>query len=103
SIGPTLAATEWVPIGRACAMLGVNAATLRQWTKTGKLRVYRTPGGHRRFSAAELDALQQTADPAPRQPLVDAVITDLRSKYRGFAHSPATHQGWLAGIEGDSR
>lgn len=83
-------------------MLGVNAATLRQWTKTGKLRVYRTPGGHRRFSADELHALQTPPQPEP-QPLADAVIADLWLKYRGFSHSPATHQGWLARIEGEDR
>ena len=98
----TLLLSDWVPIGRACAMLGVNAATLRQWTKTGKLHVYRTPGGHRRFSADELQTLQAPPPPEAR-PLAEAVIADLWLKYRGFAHSPATHQGWLARIEGDDR
>jgi excisionase family DNA binding protein len=84
-------------------MLGVNPATLRQWTKAGKLKVYRTPGGHRRFSADELRALRQPTDPEPGRSPAEAVIADLSSKYRGFAHSAATHQGWLANIEGENR
>jgi excisionase family DNA binding protein len=84
-------------------MLGVNAATLRQWTRDGKLRVYRTPGGHRRFSADELEALRAPVSPENHLALADAVIADLQSKYRGFAHSAATHQGWLARIASENR
>jgi excisionase family DNA binding protein len=79
-------------------MLGVNAATLRQWTAVGKLRVYRTPGGHRRFSAAEIAALSKTED-FGEPDVANDVIAQLRSRYRTLAHSPAAHQGWLAAID----
>lgn len=35
-------------------MLGVSEATLRQWTDEGKIRAFVTPGGHRRYAAAEV-------------------------------------------------
>jgi DNA-binding transcriptional MerR regulator len=38
-------------------MLGVDETTLRGWADGGKVRVFRTPGGHRRFNIADLDAL----------------------------------------------
>ncbi len=87
------APAEWVSIGRACQILGVNPATLRQWTSDGRLRSYRTPGGHRRFSLAELNALSHRQE-APTQALTDSLISQLRSRYRGMARSSASHHGW---------
>ncbi len=43
-----------VTIGEASRILGVNEATLRQWTDQGRLKAFITPGGHRRYSRAEL-------------------------------------------------
>ncbi len=36
-------------------MLGVNESTLRHWADSGRLRTFRTPGGHRRFSAQDIE------------------------------------------------
>ena len=41
-------------IGEASQKLGVSEATLRQWTDEGKIKAFITPGGHRRYSRAEL-------------------------------------------------
>jgi len=41
--------TRWLSLGGACRLLDVSQAALRQWADGGYLRVYRTPGGHRRF------------------------------------------------------
>jgi excisionase family DNA binding protein len=45
---------EIVSISEASHTLGVNEATLRQWTDEGKLKAFITPGGHRRYSRADL-------------------------------------------------
>jgi excisionase family DNA binding protein len=42
-------------VGQAAAYLGVSAASLRKWSNQGLVPVYRTPGGQRRFSTADLD------------------------------------------------
>ncbi len=49
--------SRWVTLGRACEILGVDESTLRRWADAGRLRVYRTPGGHRRFSLGNLEDL----------------------------------------------
>jgi len=49
--------TRWVSLRRACDILGVDESTLRRWADTGRLRVYRTPGGHRRFSLTDLESM----------------------------------------------
>lgn len=43
-----------VSISEASQTLGVSEAALRQWTDEGKLKAFITPGGHRRYSRAEL-------------------------------------------------
>jgi excisionase family DNA binding protein len=40
---------------QAALYLGVSLATVRRWTDAGHVSCYRTPGGQRRFSKAQLD------------------------------------------------
>ncbi len=44
-------------ISKAARYLDVFPLTLRNWEKKGKIRAFRTPGGHRRFRKSDLDAL----------------------------------------------
>ena len=48
---------RWVSLRRACEILGADESTLRRWADAGRLRVYRTPGGHRRFSLSDLESM----------------------------------------------
>jgi excisionase family DNA binding protein len=48
---------KWLSIHEACRLLGVDQSTLRRWSDSGKVPVFRTPGGHRRYAEAELLAL----------------------------------------------
>ena len=45
---------DLISISEASHILGVNEATLRQWTDEGKLAAFVTPGGHRRYSRSDL-------------------------------------------------
>lgn len=63
--GPSLPAGEnrgqqWLSLGQACRILGVNPSTLRRWADAGRIGSYRTPGGHRRFAAGDVQALMAT-------------------------------------------
>ena len=44
-----------VSISEASHILGVSETALRQWTDEGKIKAFVTPGGHRRYSRAELN------------------------------------------------
>jgi excisionase family DNA binding protein len=46
--------SDLISISEASQILGVNEATLRQWTDEGKLAAFVTPGGHRRYSRSDL-------------------------------------------------
>lgn len=59
-----MARNEWLALGEACKILGVDPDTLRRWADAGKVEVFLTPGGHRRFTRAAIDALL----PRPRRP-----------------------------------
>ena len=42
-------------VGQAAEYLGVSAASLRNWSDQGKVPVYRTPGGQRRYRVTDLE------------------------------------------------
>ena len=46
----------WLGLGRAARLLGVHPITLRRWADQGEIAVMLTPGGHRRFSLADVEA-----------------------------------------------
>lgn len=50
-------ASDWIALGDASTLLGVSAATLRRWSDDGRVPVFTTPGGHRRYSRRALAAL----------------------------------------------
>ena len=49
--------STWLSIDAACKLLGVDQSTLRRWSDSGKIPVFRTPGGHRRYNEEDLRAL----------------------------------------------
>jgi excisionase family DNA binding protein len=56
-------AASWLSITEASKRLNIHPATLRDWSDRGKIRTFRTPGGHRRFSGGDVDALATEAAP----------------------------------------
>jgi DNA-binding transcriptional MerR regulator len=46
-------------IGDACELLGVSPRTLRYYEELGFLQPDRTPGGHRLYSAPEIETVQR--------------------------------------------
>lgn len=47
---------ELLTVGQAARRVGVDPSTIRRWTRSGRLRAIRTPGGDRRIPAGELAA-----------------------------------------------
>jgi excisionase family DNA binding protein len=48
---------ERLSLGPASRLLGVDPDTLRRWADLGRIGVFTTPGGHRRFSRGDIDRL----------------------------------------------
>jgi excisionase family DNA binding protein len=53
---------EWLSLKGAADLLGVHPSTVRKWSNDGKLPVYRTSGGHRRYKAHEIELWKQSHD-----------------------------------------
>jgi excisionase family DNA binding protein len=78
--------SDWLTLQEASRRLDVHPATLRQWADTGRLRAFRTPGGHRRFSAEDVGALlaaQSNAHPPELDLLLDAALGRARRELSG--------------------
>ncbi len=50
---------EWLTSAQAAHHLGVAKKTVARWADDGHLHVGRTPGGHRRYPAASVNALRR--------------------------------------------
>jgi excisionase family DNA binding protein len=48
---------DWLSLGPASRLLGVDPDTLRRWADAGRVEAWATPGGHRRFSRRSLERL----------------------------------------------
>lgn len=84
----------WLTLQEACERLDVHPTTLRQWADRGKLRTFRTPGGHRRFAADDVDALL-TALPLERSAELDLLLdAALGRARREIGAGRPSGEGW---------
>ena len=90
----------WVTLTEACRLLGVSPSTIRRWGDTGMVRTFVTPGGHRRFSRAGLEALLPER-PTARPSLVDLGETAGRMArgYRRAAEAGTGHIPWVDDLD----
>ena len=63
---PAGAPLDWLSLGPASRVVGVDPDTLRRWADAGRVRAFATPGGHRRFSRADLERLVSIRRPGTR-------------------------------------
>jgi excisionase family DNA binding protein len=68
--------SRWLSINEACALLGVDQSTLRRWSDAGKVPVFRTPGGHRRYAEDDLRALVGASGRRPERPRIRQEMAD---------------------------
>lgn len=76
---------RWLTIRDACSLLGVDQSTLRRWSDAGKVPVFLTPGGHRRYAEEDVLALARgTARPRRRiskQALTEASLSQYEHEH----------------------
>ncbi len=85
-------------------MLGVDPDTLRRWADNGKIDVFTTPGGHRRFLRSAVDAML----PRPRQahrPSLTAMGEPpdrIAAEFRRRVRTDLAEQDWHSRFDEDS-
>ena len=57
--------TDWLALGAASRLLGVDPDTLRRWADEGRVEAFTTPGGHRRFARRSLERIVATRRTGP--------------------------------------
>lgn len=60
-------------VGHAASYLGVSQASLRNWSDQGKVPVYRTPGGQRRYLREDLEQVVHSWREQPAAPVFTTV------------------------------
>src|SRR5262245_63845479 len=101
TLGRPAQSPRWVTLRRACEILGVDESTLRRWADNGRLRSYRTPGGHRRFSLPNLEAMV-SGEAKPRGADEMERIATARIR-RQLQQARAQEQGWYSSLTEASR
>ena len=100
----TVDKSQWLSLRDACRLLDVSNTTLRQWADSGYLRVYRTPGGHRRFLRDDIDAFANAPGQAPEQGREDAAEDSaLRKIRRRLSRGDMAQQAWYQSVEEEGR
>jgi excisionase family DNA binding protein len=95
---------DWVSLSEASRVLGVSPATLRRWSDAGRVRVFTTPGGHRRFSRSALQRLLP-ADRGRRPSIADAGLsaTRIARAYRRARRDVAPQLPWVLALTDEQR
>lgn len=101
---PQTRTRDWVSIREACALLGVSAATLRRWSDAGDIRVFTTPGGHRRFSRDAVMALLPAARRVrPTMARLGETTEQISRVYRRQFARPGDAPAWIEGLDETER
>jgi excisionase family DNA binding protein len=87
---------------RACEILGVNQSTLRAWTDSGRVPVFLTPGGHRRYREADLRALLESGSPGQSVEPLSAALLASHARYEQVARQ-ALSSPWFERFDVDAR
>jgi excisionase family DNA binding protein len=95
---------DWISLSEASRLLGVSPATVRRWGDAGRLRVFMTPGGHRRFSRSSLLRMLPSARTS-RPSLTSAGLTQTRMTrtYRRAGRVLAANLPWIPTLTDEQR
>ncbi len=92
--------SDWLSLRVARSLLDVSDTTLRQWADAGHLRVYRTPGGHRRFLREDVESLTHAPRPTQEPAGHDSrEAPALRRIRRRLSQDSVTQQPWFQAVE----
>lgn len=92
-----------ISIHEASQMLGVTEVTLRQWTDEGKIKAFVTPGGHRRYSRAELKRLMSTQSKTLGIRDLVSELEDSVPQHREISRQAIEHTPWYHKLTEESK
>lgn len=97
-----LVTDTWFALKEAAAQLSVHPTTLRRWAQQGAIPHMLTPGGHRRFAAADIQDFVQRRRAQPTTPAAqvwaERALTRTRAGLAAQQSSP-----WMESMNEDHR
>lgn len=93
----------YLSLSAASRLLGVHSTTLRRWADAGSIPVYVTPGGHRRFARADIEALVSTHMPTSEQSLVNTLAERAWDQARTDLERVEQQPAWLKNLGDEER
>jgi excisionase family DNA binding protein len=95
---------DWLSLGPASRLLGVDPDTLRRWADSGRVEAYATPGGHRRFARRSLDRLAASRRPGRTDLVTLGATPDRVSRaYRRSYAAPGAPGATATALDAGSR
>src|SRR5688572_16981715 len=96
--------SDWISIAAASDVLGIAQATLRRWADEGRVPVFMTPGGHRRFARQSLESVLAEQDARrPSLARLGASPERLARAYRTPSVTSPAAAPWLADLSDADR
>ncbi len=92
-----------VTIKEASRILGVNEATLRQWTDEGRLKAFITPGGHRRYAKSDLLQFMKSSQKVLDVKDLVSEMEDTVGLHRRTARSHLEASAWYSKLDRSSQ
>lgn len=91
---------EWLSLTQASERLGVHSTTLRRWADAGAIPCFRTPGGHRRFRRADLDAWLKGGQTTTVMPHTETFVQSAVGLAReAIAEKQAADESWYLAFD----
>ena len=95
--------TDWINLSDAADILGVHPATVRAWGDKGDLPMQRTPGGHRRFRRADVEARAVLPDRSQTNG-VQLVVQNMVGRARlELTEGALNDEAWYQHLDGSAR
>lgn len=95
---------DWLTLSEASVLLGIHPITLRSWADAGLVRLFRTPGGHRRFQRADLLAfMEKQSGPSNTRALTPAPDQTLAEIRQAMGNHPVQQAAWYTKLSDAQR
>ncbi|HZT54338.1 MAG TPA: response regulator [Gaiellaceae bacterium] len=85
---------EWLTLGQAARFLGVAQGTIRKWSDRGQVPTFYTPGGHRRYRRADLEAFLARSGTARRRTGPPVLVVDDDERMRELLRRELERHGY---------
>lgn len=94
---------DWISLTEAAGILGVHPSTVRNWSDSGALPVYRTTGRHRRYKRSEVELWAQSRRQEHQVAPVELMKAAIRQIRIHIAEGDLEEEAWYRKLDEDAR